>query len=132
MTSELTPAELEQRRQATASHGAHSYAARLANGQLITEAMALCESAVLARLGEGGPRAMVRYGCEQLATQAELVRRHMEGASSPAEAERLLELLNKFTVRSTEAWARYAALPNLDGDGAIDLSKYRDGPADGG
>jgi hypothetical protein len=108
---EMSPAQREQRRQATASHGAYSYAARLANGQLITDAMALCESKVLAKCVELGPRGMVQYGCELLSTQVELVKGLLEGAASPADAERLLVTLNKFTVRATDAWAKLAALP---------------------
>jgi hypothetical protein len=49
-----------------------------------------------------------------LSTQAELVKRHMEGAASADDAERLLILLNKFTSRSVDAWAKYAELSSDD------------------
>lgn len=117
----LTEAQREQRRQAAQTHGAGSYLARTAAGQLITAAMRLCESEVARLFAEGGERAMVEAAAIRFDTAARLVWQHLERAE-PHEIEPLLMLWRKLQRDAVTTWVAHRNMPSAD-DGALTPAK---------
>jgi hypothetical protein len=105
-------AEIEQRADASRTHGAHSYLARTGEGGggEITAAMALVESAVMTRHTEGGARGMVETSALRFEVASELLWRHMQTSREAFDAG--LKAWGWLQGAAVRAWRDLAALPS--------------------
>jgi hypothetical protein len=120
--AELSQAEIEQRRAASRTHGAHSYLARTGEqgGGAITADMGMVESAVFARHDDGGARGMVETSALRFETAAELLWRHMQTSREAFDAG--LKTWGWLQGAAVRAWRDLAALPS-DDDERISAAK---------
>jgi hypothetical protein len=120
----LSEAQVEQRRQAPTTHGAHSYLARTEAGALVTADMQLGESLVLKRFDEVGPRGMVEKNALRFEAAAELLWGHMMTSREAFDAG--LKTWGWLASAAVRAWRDHGALTGK-GEDAPDAARVLEG-----